>query len=278
VVSAKLKQTLKRAQPSEPQPAVSADVPLPVSAMLQPTLKREPPELQPAVSPETPLPVSVKVQPTFNREPPELQPEVSPETPLPVSVEVQPTLERAEPLEPQPALSADVPLAVSAKLKPTLKRARPSKPQPAVSADVPLPVSAKLQPTLKREPLELQQAVSAELPLRVGSKVRAVCKFGSVKEGTPGVITAVADVRFFWQSLTYLCTFADNIKVRARPKDIEAYNHEHSLEELEQPDLRSIQSRRIALRAEQLLSRQRRTRLPFAGKTKVPNEVSGSKH
>jgi len=203
---------------------------------------------------------------------------VSPETPLPVSVEVQPTLERAEPLEPQPALSADVPLAVSAKLKPTLKRARPSKPQPAVSADVPLPVSAKLQPTLKREPLELQQAVSAELPLRVGSKVRAVCKFGSVKEGTPGVITAVADVRFFWQSLTYLCTFADNIKVRARPKDIEAYNHEHSLEELEQPDLRSIQSRRIALRAEQLLSRQRRTRLPFAGKTKVPNEVSGSKH
>jgi len=228
------------------------------------------------VSPEPPPPVSVKIQPIIEHEPLERHPAVHAETPLPVSAKVQPILERAEPSEPQPALSTETPLSVSVRVQPILER-EPLELQPAESPETPLPVRVKVQPILKREPLELEQAVSAELPLRVGSKVRAVCKFGSVKEGTPGIITAVAGVRFFWQSLTYVCTFADNIKVSVRPKDIEAYNHEHSLEELEQPDLRSIQSRRITLRAQQLLSRQRRTRLPFAGRTKVPNEVSGSK-
>jgi hypothetical protein len=52
------------------------------------------------------------------------------------------------------------------------------------------------------------------------------------------------------------------MKVHARPKDIEPYNHGHSLEELEQPDLQSILSRRMTLRAKQLFSQQRPTHLP----------------
>jgi hypothetical protein len=126
---------------------------------------------------------------------------------------------------------------------------------------LPLPVSTKVRPILERTEPQVQPAARPELPLPVGSKVWAVCKFGSVTEGTPGIITGVAEVRFFWQSPTYLCTFANNMKVRARPKDIEPYNHAHSLGELEQSDLKSIQSRRMTLRAQQVLSRQRPTRL-----------------
>jgi hypothetical protein len=101
------------------------------------------------------------------------------------------------------------------------------------------------------------------LSLPVGSKVWAACKFRSVPKGTPGIITSIADGRFFWQSPMYLCTFADNRKVRARPKDIGAYNHAYSLQELEHPNLESVQSRRMILRAEQLLSRQRPAHPPY---------------
>ena len=74
----------------------------------------------------------------------------------------------------------------------------------------------------------------------------------------PGVAEVLA---LFWQSPMYLCTFANNMKVRARPKDIEPYNHTHDLEELKQSDLDAIQSRRMISRAQQLLARQRPTRL-----------------
>jgi len=86
--------------------------------------------------------------------------------------------------------------------------------------------------------------------------VWAVCKFGSVPKGTPGMVTGTVEGRF-WHSPMYLCTFADNRKVRARPKDIEAYNHAHSLQELEQPNLGAIQSRHMLSRAQQFASRHR---------------------
>jgi hypothetical protein len=293
---------------SEVQQAVSPELPLPVSSAVQPILEPvDPPEVQPAVSAE----VGTKVEPILEyAEPLEVQPAVSTEVPLPVGAEVQPILEHAEPLEVQSAASAELSLPVCAKVEPILERAERlysdssqlplhsivqqnildalivdqltdavthglSEVQPAVSTEVPLALRARVQPILEREePLEPQPAATQGLPLRVGSKVWAVCKLGSVPEGTPGIITGIADGRFFWQSPTYLCTFADNRKVRARPKDIEVHNHGHSLQELEHPNLGSILSRRMTLRAQQLLSRQRPTHLPLAGKTKVPNKIA----
>jgi hypothetical protein len=49
--------------------------------------------------------------------------------------------------------------------------------------------------------------------------------------------------------------------VHARPKLIEAFDHGYNLEELEQPDFASILSRQMMLRAQQLFSGQRPTRL-----------------
>ena len=61
-------RNLKRGEPLEPQPALSAEVPLPVSAEIQPTPERwEPSEPQPAVSEDVPLSVSAEVQPTLER-------------------------------------------------------------------------------------------------------------------------------------------------------------------------------------------------------------------
>lgn len=198
-------------------------------------------------------------------------PAASPEMLLPITGEVPPTLEHTEPLEVQPTVN--VSQTVSAAVQPTLERAEPLAVQPVVRTEAPQPVGAKVRPILERaEPLEVQPAATRpELPLPVGSKVWAVCKFGSVPKGTPGIVTSIADGRFIWQSPMYLCTFADNRKVRARPKDIEAHNHAHSLQELEQPNLGAIQSRRMILRAQQI---QRPTLRPFVGKTKAPNEIA----
>jgi len=269
-------RNLPRGEPLEPPPAASPEIPLPASGEVPPTLEHaEPLEVQPAANAEVPLPVGVEVQPILEHaEPLEVQSAASAEVSLPVCAKVEPSLERAELLEVQPGVSAEVPPPVGAKVEPNPEGAEPEV-QPAVSTEVPLPVNAKVRPILERaEPLEVQPAARPELPLRVGSKVWAVCEFGSVPKGTPGIITGIADGRFFWQSPTYLCTFADNRKVRARPKDIEVHNHGHSLQELEHPNLGSILSRRMTLRAQQLLSRQRPTHLPLAGKTKVPNEIA----
>jgi hypothetical protein len=58
--------------------------------------------------------------------------------------------------------------------------------------------------------------MTRRLPLPVGTKVVAVRNFGPVTEGQPGIITGTAEVPFFWWSRpTYLCTFADNVKVSA---------------------------------------------------------------
>ena len=122
---------------------------------------------------------------------------------------------------------------------------------------------SQIQAVLEREELlEPESAVKPGLPLQVGTKVRAVRSFGPVKKGAPGIITRLTDVPLFWWSRpAYLCTFADNLKVQARPKLIEAFDHGYKLEELEQPDFASILSRQMTLRAQQLFSRQRPTRL-----------------
>ncbi len=200
-------------------------------------------------------------------------PAASSEMLLPVSGEVPPPLEHTEPLELQPTVN--VSQTVSAAIQPTLERAEPLAIQAVVRTEAPQPVGANVRSFLERaEPLEVQPAAARpELPLQVGSKVWAVCKFGSVPKGTPGIVTGTTDGRF-WHSPMYLCTFADNRKVRARPKDIEACNHAHSLQELEQPNLGAIQSSHMISRAQQLRSRQHPTRPAFAGKTKAPNEIA----
>jgi hypothetical protein len=168
-----------------------------------------------------------------------------------------------KPLAPLPAASPEILLPVSATVQSTLERAEPQAVPAVVHTEAPQPVGAKVRSFLEHaEPLQVQPAATCpELPLQVGTKVWAVCNFGAVPKGTPGIVTGIADGRFSWQSPMYLCTFADNRKVRARPKDIGAYNHVHSLQELEQPNLGAIQSRHMISRAQQLLSRQRPTHI-----------------
>jgi hypothetical protein len=262
---------------------------VPADAEPQPVIDVADLEVQPAVNPATPAPLNAEIQPTLQRTEPlhadnsqllnnridqqrtanEVdQPADAPtytsevewaEPRQPTSTKVEPTLNGAELVEIQPAVSAREPLVVSPKAQSIL--GRPGlQVQSTAHQEQPLPVSTEGRPIPKRTVPQLQPTGLLELPLPVGSEVWAICKLGTVAEGAPGIITGVADARFFWQSPTYLCTFANNRKVRARAKDIEAYNHGHSLQELEHPNLDSIQSRRMALRAEQLLSRQRPTR------------------
>ncbi len=139
----------------------------------------------------------------------------------------------------------------------------PPEPEPAVTPRLSPQIETKVQVILEHEELlETEPAVKPALPLQVGAKVRAVRSFGPVKKSTPGIITGLADFPFFWWSRpAYLCTFADNMKVHARPKLIEEFDHGYNLEELEQPDFASILSRQMALRAQRLFSGQRPTHL-----------------
>src|SRR6516162_7852785 len=187
---------LPRGEPLEPQPTVSAEVPLSIGAEVQQLLEREESEL------------------------PEVQPTVSAEVPLSIGAEVQQLLEReeAELPEVQPTVSAEVPLSIGAEVQQVLGREEPELPevQPTVSAEVPLSIGAEVRPILEhREPLEVGLVVSPKLPLPLGSKVWAVCNFGRVPQGAPGIITGAAEARFFWESPMYLCTFANDMKVRA---------------------------------------------------------------
>jgi hypothetical protein len=139
-----------------------------------------------------------------------------------------------------------------------LERGEPPEPKLAVTAELPLQVETEVQAVSNfKPPLVPELAAKPGLPLQVGTKVWAIRNFGPVKQGAPGMITGVADVPFFWWSRpAYLCTFADNIKIHARPKKIEEFDHGHSLEELEQPDFGSIQSQHMTLRTQQLLAEQ----------------------
>jgi hypothetical protein len=159
----------------------------------------------------------------------------------------------------QPGLSPQIETKVQA----MLEREELLEPEPAVQPGLSPQVETKVRTILEREELlEPEPSVKPGLPLRVGTKVRAVRNFGPVKKDAPGIITRLIDLPLFWWSRpAYLCTFADNMKVHARPKLIEPFDHGYNLEELEQPDFASILSRQITLRAQQLFSGQRPTRL-----------------
>jgi hypothetical protein len=201
-------------------------------------------------------------------------------------------LPRGEQLVAQPV--ADVPLPASDKVEAS-DETLPTKPfvstetSPPVSAfqqlaelhqekppknpRLPSPVNPTSELVFMHEKPANRQTAGLILPIPIGSKVWAICKLGSVNKGTPGIITGVVEARFFWQSPKYQCTFANNVSVLASPKDIELYNHGHSLEDLKQPDLNSILSRRMTLRAQQLFFGNGQ-RIPFAGPTRVSNEIA----
>ena len=110
-------------------------------------------------------------------------------------------------------------------------------------------------------PLEPKSKSTHRLPLPVGTRVQAARNLGPIKKGTPGIITDVADISFFcWSRATYVCTFAENKRVHARPKHIGVYEHGYSIEELQQPDFASNLSRQMTLRAQQLFRGQPQTR------------------
>jgi hypothetical protein len=71
---------------------------------------------------------------------------------------------------------------------------------------------------------------------QIGTRVIAVRNFGPIKEGQPGIVAGIAAERWFRLSKPiYLCTFADNVKIAARPKEVEDYDHGYSLADLEKP-------------------------------------------
>jgi hypothetical protein len=110
-------------------------------------------------------------------------------------------------------------------------------------------------------PLEPKSKNTHRLPLPVGTRVQAARNLGPIKKGTPGIITDVADISFFcWSRAAYVCTFAENKRVHARPRQIGVYEHGYSIEELQQPDFASNLSRQMTLRAQQLFRGQPQAR------------------
>ena len=79
----------------------------------------------------------------------------------------------------------------------------------------------------------------------IGTRVVAVRDFGPVMVGQPGIITGTSEESFLWMSRkVYLCTFADNVKIAARPKEIDDHDHGYSLDDLENPDYLSVKAER----------------------------------
>jgi hypothetical protein len=74
--------------------------------------------------------------------------------------------------------------------------------------------------------------------LPIGARIIAVRDLGPIPERAPGIITGttVKPFLFFWQRFYYLCTFADNVKVAARPQDVESFDHGRTLQQLEIPN------------------------------------------
>lgn len=86
---------------------------------------------------------------------------------------------------------------------------------------------------------------TSALPLPVSTRVVAVRNFGPITEGQPGIITGIAEQRFFWRSkLVYLCTFADGVKAAAKPNEIDNFDHGYTLAELENPDFLTARAAR----------------------------------
>jgi hypothetical protein len=71
---------------------------------------------------------------------------------------------------------------------------------------------------------------------QIGTRVIAVRNFGPIKEGQPGIVTGIAEEPWFWwRKPIYLCTFAYNVKIAARPQEVEDVDHGYSLTDLEAP-------------------------------------------
>lgn len=192
--------------------------------------------------------------------------------PLHASDTVQASEHLPETLATKPFLSTETSPPVSIDVQPPAELIQ-CKPPP--NPNLSFPANTTIELTLVSEKLpKTRQTESPKLPMPIGSKVWTICKLGSVTQGAPGIITGKAEARFFWQSSKYQCTFANNMTVLAGPKDIELYNHGHSLEDLKQADLNSILSKRMTLRAQQLGHWQRSAHRPFVGPTKVSNEIA----
>jgi len=138
---------------------------------------------------------------------------------------------------------------VDAVIEEILEHREPSIPGRTVS-----PQLTDVEPLRHASP-DYGDAIAREcLPLPAGTKIRAARNIGSVKEGTFGIITGTTKIPYFGSR--YQCTFANNIKVRAPPKRIQAFDHEYDLEQLEQPDFAAVLSRQMMLKAQRLFLRQ----------------------
>jgi hypothetical protein len=81
-----------------------------------------------------------------------------------------------------------------------------------------------------------RHAAVSRLPFEAGTRIVAVRNFGPVEQGAPGIITGTVETTFLWWSRqVYACTFAGNVKVPAKPKDIDVLDHGYSLVDLENP-------------------------------------------
>jgi hypothetical protein len=95
--------------------------------------------------------------------------------------------------------------------------------------------------------MKQQPSASDQLPLAVGAKVVALRDFGAIRKGLPGIITGTAREPFFQGNRSvYLCTFADNMKSLARPKEVASQDHDYSLEDLECASFVDMLARRKA--------------------------------
>lgn len=130
----------------------------------------------------------------------------------------------------------------------------PGDPKPVNEAK---PVFATPLQTLP-DPARSNSKVQSDLPLEPGTKIQAVRNLGSVKKGTPGIIIAKISASYFGLLPSrYQCTFANNIRTSARPKQIQTFDHPYNLEALEDPDFTSILSRQMMLKAQQMFAQSR---------------------
>jgi hypothetical protein len=168
-------------------------------------------------------------------------------------------------LDPAPASSAELssPVEVHAVMQPqeTPMTEPAAKPALFLQAANKLEMAAQAQTKVEavlehRNTLSPKPALESELPLRAGTKVRAICNFQQIKEGAFGIIVDTANPSFKWSRPAYVCLFANNVTALARPRQIEAFNHGYSLDELKQTDFESVLSQNMTLRAQQLLFRQ----------------------
>jgi hypothetical protein len=92
--------------------------------------------------------------------------------------------------------------------------------------------------------------VTSKKPLRTGTRIVAVRNFGPIKAGVPGIVTGTLEYRFLWRSKAmYSCTFAGNVRVHTKPKDIDVLEHGYSLIELESPQFGLNELLRMRLRS-----------------------------